>query len=49
MRSSNATTAEAKALKSQVDTLKRQLAAAEWARKLAEAQLKLIAEKADNQ
>lgn len=49
VRSNNATTAAAKALKSQVDTLKRQLAAAEWARKLAEAQLKLITEKRNAQ
>lgn len=47
VRSNDATTAEAKALKSQVATLKRQLVAAEWARKLAEAQLKLITEKTD--
>lgn len=47
VRATGAAAAETKALKSQVDTLKRQLAAAEWARKLAEAQLKLITEKTE--
>ena len=41
--------AETKVLKIQVDALKRQLAATEWARKLAEAQLKLITDKFGDQ
>lgn len=47
-RPDTVTKAEMAALRSQVKALERELAAAEWARKLAEAQLKVITDKAGN-